>query len=167
MKYFLLTIKHKYFVFIAGLGLKVSLWRLIWHDFSKFSWKELPHYQRQFFGKADNPKGFINAWLHHQNTNDHHWEYWIPRSGHTRCDPPYENNKPIPMSEPAVREMIADWLGASRAYGGKWPNSKEWYWLEQNLWKIWPNLHLETQLIIKNVFREIGFDSLLNKVLST
>ena len=167
MKYFLLTIKHKYFVFIAGLGLKVSLWRLIWHDFSKFSFCELPHYNKQFFGKANDPKGFIKAWLHHQNNNDHHWEYWIPRSGHNRCDPPYENNKPIPMSEPAVREMIADWLGASRAYGGKWPNSDKWDWLEKNLWKVWPNLHLETQLIIKNVFREIGFDSLLNKVLST
>jgi len=32
MKYFILTLKHKWFVFLAGLKTKAPLWRLIIHD---------------------------------------------------------------------------------------------------------------------------------------
>jgi hypothetical protein len=75
VKYFWLTLKHKWFVFISGLKLGVPIWRLIKHDWTKFLPSELPHYQRQFFGAADDPRGYIKCWLHHQNSNDHHWEY--------------------------------------------------------------------------------------------
>jgi len=61
MKYFILTLKHKWFVFLAGLKIGVSKWQLIKHDLSKFSISELPHYQRQFFGKADDPRGFVEC----------------------------------------------------------------------------------------------------------
>ena len=50
MKYFWLTIKHKWFVFLAGLKIGAPLWRLITHDMSKLSWREFKHYQRQFYG---------------------------------------------------------------------------------------------------------------------
>ena len=97
MRYFWLTVKHRWFVLLAGLRVGCPLWRLLTHDLSKFGWSELRHYQRRFFGKADRPEQFIRCWLHHQNHNDHHWEYWIPRSGHNRCTPPYPDNQPIPM----------------------------------------------------------------------
>lgn len=136
MKYFILTIKHKWFVFWAGLKLKAPIWLLITHDLSKFRLSELPHYQRQFFGKGDDPAGFISCWLRHQNRNKHHWEYWIPRTGHNRCEPPYKDNEPIPMPDKYIKEMIADWIGASRAYEGKWPKKENWNWLKNNLDKI-------------------------------
>jgi len=156
MKYFWLTVKHKLFVFRAGLKIGVPLWRLIIHDWTKFLPCELPHYQRQFFGAADDPLGFISAWIHHQNHNPHHWEYWIPRSGHFKCDPPYENNKPIPMPDWAIREMIADWMGASRAYNGKWPHGSEWEWWDKNAMKIQGNVHPSTwdricEIVCENV----------------
>ncbi len=142
MRYFWLTVKHKWFVLLAGLRLRVPLWRLLTHDLSKFLPSELPHYQRQFFGRADDPSGFSVCWLRHQNRNDHHWEYWIPRTGHNRCDPPFKDNEPIPMTDYAAREMIADWMGAGRAYEGNWPDIHNWTWFNKNRDKM--RLHKTT-----------------------
>lgn len=154
LKYFYLTIKHKIFVFKAGLKTKAPLWRLIIHDWTKFMPSELPHYGRQFFGKADDAEGFIHCWVKHQNRHPHHWEYWIPRTGHNRCVPPYPDNMPIPMPMWAVREMIADWLGAGRAYEGQWPDLCEWTWLIKNRGKM--RLHQLTQTRIDLVIEEIS-----------
>ncbi len=156
MKYLWLTIKHKWFVFLAGKKTGCSLWRRITHDLSKLSPAELPHYQRQFFGKADDPRGFIRCWIHHQNHNDHHWEYWIPRTGHNRCVPPYPDGKPVPMSLACIREMVADWLGASRAYGGKWPTKEEYPWFDENWDQIAKQLHPATKQAVMGVLEEIG-----------
>lgn len=136
MNYFWLTLKHKWFVFLAGLKIKTPLHLLLLHDLSKFSYSEYRHYQRQFFGSGSN--NFIEAWVHHQNHNPHHWEYWIPRTAHN-----YPKNKPIPMPWKYVREMIADWMGASRAYTGVWPEKDNWPWYEQNYKKL--RLHLVTR----------------------
>lgn len=141
MKYLILTLKHKWFVFLAGLRTGCPIWRLITHDLSKFLPSELPHYQRQFFGAKDQPYEFIKCWLKHQNRNDHHWEYWIPRTGHSRCIPPYADNEPIYMPFEACQEMVADWMGAGRAYEGKWPDVNNWTWWKENINKIAMNMH--------------------------
>ena len=57
LKYIWLTVKHKVFVFRAGLRTKAPLWRLIIHDWSKFTPSEAPHYGRQFFGDKSDPEG--------------------------------------------------------------------------------------------------------------
>lgn len=155
MKYFWLTLKHKWFVFLAGLKTKAPLWRLVIHDWTKFTPWELPHYQRQFFGKADDPEGFMRCWLHHQNHNPHHWEYWVPRTVHAKCPKAFLDNKPIPMPEWAVREMVADWLGASRAYEGVWPQPGKWPWFEKNIFKI--RVHPETLESIFKVLQALGW----------
>lgn len=113
-------------------------YRLLKHDLSKFSWKELPHYARQFCGDKSDQPSFMRAWLHHQNSNDHHWEYWINRSVYHKdkgdCDT-------IDMSDAAIREMIADWLAASRAYSGFWPASLDkWTWYQDK----WNKIHLSS-----------------------
>jgi len=154
MNYLLLTIKHKWFVFIAGMKTNAPLWRLLIHDWSKFLPSELPHYQRQFFGKADDPLGFITCWTKHQNRHGHHWEYWIPRTGHNRCNPPYKDNEPIPMPLWAVKEMVADWMGASRAYEGKWPGKNGWPWYEKNRDRI--RLNILTQIELNTLLHKIG-----------
>lgn len=157
MKYALLTIKHKWFVFRAGLRTRAPIWRLLIHDWTKFLPAELPNYQRQFFGKADDPLGFTRAWIHHQNLNPHHWEYWIPRTGHTRGTRPFYDNVPVPMPEWAIREMVADWLGASRAYEGQWPMPGEWPWFERSFQKI--KVHPETHARLVEMLKEMGFTS--------
>ena len=155
LKYAWLTIKHKYFVFLAGRKTKVCLWDLLTHDLSKLTPAELPHYGRQFFGDKSDPYGFIMCWLHHQNRNRHHWEYFIPRTGHNRCTPPYPDGVPVPMPERYVREMVADWMGASRAYGGKWPVKGEWKWFEQNHAEIEKGVSPATWALVMQVLKEV------------
>ncbi len=154
MRYFFLTLRHKWFVFVAGLGVGAPLWRLLIHDWTKFLPCELPHYQRQFFGDADRPCEFIAAWVHHQNSHGHHWEYWIPRTGHNRCEPPYPDNEPIPMPWWAVEEMVADWLGASRAYEGRWPDLDDWVWLKEHSSSL--RLHVGTAARLAFVLKRVG-----------
>jgi len=143
MQYTWLTIKHRFFVFLACRRVGgISLWAALIHDLSKFTPAELPHYQRQFFGDKGDPQGFARAWLHHQNLNPHHWEYWIPRSGHMRGD---DSTEPIEMPEPFLREMVADWMGAGRAYTGSWDMRE---WLTKNLPKIRLNPITRRRLMI-------------------
>lgn len=131
LRYLWLTIRHKYFVFKVGLQIECPLWRLMIHDWTKFLPCELPHYGRQFFGSEDDSYNFNKAWLHHQNLNDHHWEWWISRTMHNKSQ--RTDTGMLYMSEEAIKEMVADWLGASRAYEGKWPESFEsWEWYQKN-----------------------------------
>ncbi len=164
LKYLWLTTKHKAFVFRAGLKTGAPVWRLIIHDWSKFTPSEAPHYGRQFFGDQSDPLGFTMAWNHHQKINPHHWEYWIPLTGHNRGG--FKDLEPLPMPYWAVREMVADWYGASRAYGGSWPYGgkflMDWEWFNQNWFEIRNRMHPETQQRVLNVlsfqFAEDVFD---------
>ncbi len=153
MSYLLLTIKHKWFVLLAGLKVGVPVWQLLIHDWTKFLPWNLCEYQEQFFGDKSRSEGFINAWLRHQNSHPHHWEYWIPRTGHNRCEPPYKDNEPLAMPEKFVCEMVADWMGASRAYEGKWPDINNWDWMKQNYSKM--NLHPVTDVRIGDVIMKL------------
>lgn len=145
------TLAHKFFVFRAGLRTKAPLWRLVIHDWTKFSPSEAPHYGRRHYGAADDILGFVYAWNHHSKANPHHWEYWIPLTAHRLS--PVKAGTPLPMPEWAVREMVADWLGASRAYEGFWPRSlEEWEWLHGARPSM--RLHDDTQRTIDAVLAE-------------
>lgn len=161
MQYLILTLKHKIYVYRIGRLLGLGRLQLLLHDWTKLTPMELPHYQRQFFGDKGDPAGFIKAWTHHQNSNRHHWEYWIPRTGHNRCDPPYLDNVPIQMPEKYVREMIADWMGAGKAYNGAWPNPWDWKWFENSWHSIRERLHPDTQHLVLKIVDELG--ELMNK----
>lgn len=146
LKYIWLTIKHKAFVFRAGIKTGAPIWRLLIHDWTKFTPSEAPHYGRQFFGDGGDPLGFAQAWNHHQKHNPHHWEYWFPITGHDRGG--YPGMEPLPMPDWAVKEMVADWYGASRAYEGSWPYDRplhEWRWFTENFPKIRKQMHPATQ----------------------
>jgi hypothetical protein len=138
-------------VFWASLSLGLSLWRAIKHDSSKFTRAELPHYQRQFYGDKGDPEGFAVAWLHHQNHNDHHWEYWITRSDHSHGRNSAADGC-LPMPQECVREMIADWLGASRTYTNSWDVTD---WLKKNLAKM--RLHPRTYELIHLELNRLGY----------
>ena len=145
LRYAWLTLKHKWFVFRAGLKTGAPLWLLLIHDLSKFTPAELPHYARAFFGSKDDPEGFARAWNHHQKSNRHHWEYWIPATAHDRNSGRQSPGRPLAMPDKYVREMVADWLGASRAYDGKWPESFEgWAWFQKDFYSR-INLHPHTR----------------------
>lgn len=125
-KYFKYLMKHKYFVFIAGIKIGAPLWRLIIHDWSKFMPIEWFAYVETFYGKyeyKDRPsklvKAFDRAWLHHQHYNPHHYQHWILRNDDG-------TSKALVIPDKFVKEMVADWAGAGRAITGKW-EVLDWY----------------------------------------
>lgn len=151
-KYVFATIKHKWYVLRANGKMpkkyRVSLYRALIHDWSKFTLSEAPHYGRSFFGDRKDPDGFQRAWLHHANTNPHHWQYWI-----------LETNKILPMPKKFANEMVVDWMGAGRAYAGSWDMSG---WLVNNLNKI--ELEESTREYVYEVLSELGYDKVLERV---
>lgn len=122
------TLRHKWFVLRAGLRLHVPIWRLIIHDWTKFTPAEWGPYARFFFTGAKSTKNggaekvataeFDRAWNHHQKKNDHHWEFWlrIGKKGELLA---------LPMPDTARREMLADWKGAGLARN--MPDTAGWY----------------------------------------
>ena len=150
MRYLIATIKHKWWVFIAGIRLGgIPLLRLLIHDWSKFTWAELPHYNRRFHGANNDPLGFAMAWNHHECHNPHHWGYWIARSGKF-------TGQCLPMPRSYAREMVADWLGAERAYGSSWDMTK---WLTANLPRI--RLHQASRAHVYEALTELGYGNLI------
>lgn len=52
------------------------------HDMSKLSAEEFTQYRRHFFPCASESKdarAFKNAWEHHKQHNEHHWQTWTDR----------------------------------------------------------------------------------------
>jgi hypothetical protein len=160
--YFLKILEHKWFVFRGGLLVKgIPLWRLIIHDWSKFSVWEFPRYARNFYGDYSKSavdretitEEFAVGWLHHENLNPHHAGYWIPRTGQFAGEPLY-------MPKTFVREMVADHLGASRAYTGSWNMTR---WMTDNLNRIMEHMHPESVEYLYEVFYEIGYQRVGDK----
>lgn len=156
MKYFWATIKHKWCVFLASFKTGLPLWRALIHDLSKFTRSELRHYDRQFFGDKGDLRGFAVAWLHHYHCNDHHWEHWIVESIHSHSSPTRDGcivDNCLAMPQVCVKEMITDWLGASKAYTGTWGMSE---WLERSLPKM--RLHPDTRDSVYHELYLLGYD---------
>lgn len=142
LKYLSYVARHKWFVLVAGLKVKAPLWRLLIHDWSKFSRAEWGPYVRKFYGSGDPLDvllAFDKAWLHHQHRNPHHWQSWLLREDEG-------NVIPLRMPEALAREMVADWMGAGRAITGKW-DVADWYSL--NSGKI--TLHPETRAYVERL----------------
>lgn len=150
IKYFFKIWQHKYYVFVAGMYMKVSLFRLIKHDFSKFLPSEFVGYYEKFYSKSKNGKKFPMSWRLHYSRNDHHWEYWLIIKGLTNSGEIEVEASEMP--EPAVREMVADWLGASRSYEGEWPQIDSWKWYKENKDRI--IVHPNTQNLIDTLLEE-------------
>lgn len=142
LRYLKNLMKHKWFVFVAGRKTGVGLVQLIIHDASKFTRAEWGPYVRRFgmgragqMDKADDPKEFMAAWRHHWQQNPHHWEFWLL------------NGEPQRMPEEYVREMVADWMGAGRAYTGRWEVA-EWYEKNKERIKLHPGTRVWVEALI-------------------
>lgn len=169
LKYFWSLLRHKYFVFVAGMKLGgIGFWRLILHDASKYSLKEFLPYARQFFGsypswKEDNllvrfpsytgltkesvKNDFDVAWNYHQKRNPHHFQMWILINDEDRT-------YPLPMPKVYIREMVADWLGASMAYTGSWVMVN---WMNRNLNNYADKMHQDTINYLWEVLHDLGY----------
>lgn len=142
LKYLWYVLRHKFYVgvFCIKMGLYAQG---MWHDMHKLRRFPFIAYANHFYGnrngrtlQGDSATGyskpvktddleFDRAWLFHQKTQKHHWQFWVllEDSG---------NVKLLPMDECYWREMVADWYGASIATGVSTfknykENTKKWY----------------------------------------
>jgi len=112
-------IEHKKNVGLACLQMGMPF-HAITHDLSKFRPSELIPYAKFFYAKDrtnsykksdEDDLNFQEGWNHHQKRNKHHWNYWVSvtRKG---------MYVPVEMPIKHVKQMIADWNGMSRKFGG-------------------------------------------------
>lgn len=135
------VVRHKWFVFRAGLKVRAPLWRLVIHDWSKMTPAEWGPYVRTFYDKERAREGeFDRAWLHHQHRNPHHWQHWLLRED----DGPL---KALPMPDGLVREMVADWMGAGRAITGRW-DVASWYERSNGKMVLHPDVRARVETLI-------------------
>lgn len=116
--YFKYVVEHKKNVAIECFKMWLYI-HAFTHDLSKFLPSEYKAYAEKFFSgdyaykyfEVEN--NFEKAWLFHQHRNKHHWDYWV-------------NSKNIPIEMPLkyVKQMVADWNGMSRKFGG---STKEYF----------------------------------------
>ena len=158
LRYASYVVRHKWFVFRAGLKTGAPLWRLLIHDWSKLTPAEWGPYVQTFYGpKIPNPgttaevaerearrAAFDKAWLHHQHRNPHHWQHWLLQEDDGDL-------KTLEMPCGLAREMVADWMGAGRAITGRWEVAT---WYEANRHKI--RLHPETAFQVERLIAHTG-----------
>ena len=145
--------RHRVALWKAGRKLGVSTRRLLAHDNSKFHPIEFSQYVARFELEKYDENKWQKAWKHHWQHNDHHIEYWQekdlyfswehggPTKKHYTEHPEIigqrtkEEWPEVWMPDNAIREMVADWMAASYAYSGYWPEAGSWEWGNKNLVK--------------------------------
>lgn len=130
------------------IGVDEDLLRI--HDASKWSREEFDGYALHFCGSGQ-PEMFSRAWLHHIHANPHHWQHWLFPDDFSPKDSKVENGA-IEMPVCYTLEMIADWMGSSKAYTGSWDMTD---WLCKNMKRI--RLHSKTIAVVRNVLDAEGY----------
>jgi hypothetical protein len=121
LKYLLYVLEHKKNVLIECWKDGLYLHGII-HDWSKFRPSEFLPCAR-FFQRKDRTKtykqsdeddiDFQTGWNLHQKRNKHHWNYWVSVTRKNEI-------VSLPMPEKYIKQMICDWKGMARKFGGTW-----------------------------------------------
>lgn len=148
LRYLWYVLRHKWYVFYAGVRLGgIPLWRLLIHDWTKFTRAEWSAYVHTFYA-ADGSKqykptpAFNDAWEHHYTHNPHHWNYWLVADGAGGMSANW-------MMKTYAREMVADWYGAGMVINGK-PEVETWYLANKDKMQI----HDSTRFYVTQVIKE-------------
>lgn len=103
------------------------------HDNSKYEDIEYSAYLDHWYPSSDrtetqlslNDDAYDYAWLHHQRSNSHHWQYWIL----VRDTPRSEDggrHLPLAMDLPSICEMLCDW-SSFQFLGDPTSTANQWY----------------------------------------
>ncbi|MDP3645939.1 MAG: DUF5662 family protein [bacterium] len=131
---------HKWWILFYEIKIGgIPLWRLIVHDWTKFSRAEFkPRFRYQIQKVIGKESAEWKACVdHHHRHNAHHWQYWV------------RNGIAQPIPETYVREMIVDWLAADKTYCDGITS-----WLREEFPKM--NLHQETVQLMKSILVSQG-----------
>jgi len=114
-------LRHKWYVFIECCRLGIPLQGLL-HDLSKFRPVEFVSSAVYFQGDRSPVEaeaevfGYSYAWRHHKGFNLHHWQWYVDFAGFDEDGSYRLSVAPIP--DRYIKEMLADMIGAGKAYGG-------------------------------------------------
>lgn len=148
INYFWYLAKHKWYVLIAGLKLKVPLWQLLIHDYTKLFPSILRAYSdSQVYGynyknwPEEARNRFDWASLQHTRWEKHHFQNYIVifDSG---CQ------KALEIPDNYLRELVADWNSAGKAKTGKW-DAKPWYYKNPNRFLLHPNTRRKLEELLE------------------
>ena len=151
LRYLWYVLRHKFFVLLECLHYRIPFAGVI-HDWQKFTPTEWGPYVRTFYGPykydqrpRDLVDAFDRAWLHHQHLGPHHWQHYILREDDGAT-------KVLEMPHRYRKEMLADWIGAGRAYGN--PDTAGWY--AKNREKI--RLDSDTRVALESLMYDLFGD---------
>lgn len=142
--------EHIAYVQEAGRKLGLPNEQLDIHDKSKWEEPEFSGYALHFKGGGA-PDKFAVAWIHHIHYNPHHWQHWIFPDNYTPNGSNVENGV-IEMPEKYALEMVADWMGASKAYTGSWDMAD---WLSKNISRV--IVHSKTAEYLRGILDHLGY----------
>lgn len=93
------------------------------HDESKYDAIEFEPYATHFYGNKNeaSEREYQLAWLHHQKTNKHHWQYWLVISDKGEM-------RPQDMDIEYVIEMLCDW----HSFSARDKSSTAYAWYSEN-----------------------------------
>lgn len=147
------TLLHKWYVFLACHTLGIT-WSGIVHDLDKFLPNRFIPYANHFYNKDGTRCAELNqddavynyAWLLHQKANKHHWEWWVllGRRPHSYTV--------LPMYNDSVKEMLADWYGASKAKGHN--DFLEWWEVNQHKISLHPDTRKQIEEYVSVIARK-------------
>ena len=148
--------KHRFKVFCLCCRVGIP-WRGLVHDLSKYSpiefWESARYYDKGNFSPirtCKKVKGYSNAWIHHKNSNRHHYEYW------------YDYNAPTPSPIIPFKyflEMICDSFAAGMTYQGKnWDQHYQFtYWSRV---KDQSRMHPKMRDLLERVYKDVDKEGL-------
>lgn len=148
IKYFRYLIRHKFYLFVVGLKLKVPIWQLIVHDYSKLFPSILKPYANSVeygYNYKNWPQkakdDFDLGCLRHFRIEKHHFQAWVlfHDSG---C------LKALEIPDNYLRELLADWLSAGKAKTGKW-EAKSWYSQRKDKIILHPNTRRKLEELLE------------------
>lgn len=157
---------HKWHVLRVGVLVvgNIPLWRLVVHDWSKFSFVEFVYYAQYKYEiryksqEQRYKRRWAAAWLHHLHHNPHHPEHWLLSWG---GDPDFYDDlgesaarfvTVLPMPEIYVREMVVDFIATSKERTGSYDISK---WVNTHVPEM--QLHQDTITRFNGVMCELGY----------
>lgn len=138
----------------AGIKLGLKEEQLDTHDLSKFSQSEFGAYAKHFQGGGA-PQEFAEAWLHHLHFNEHHWQHFMFPDEFSPAGTNIRRGV-MPMPEKFALEMVADWMGAGKAYTDSDDMTD---WLLKNVPRI--TLHQKTAEFVTKTLDDLGYTDVM------
>lgn len=111
------------------------------HDRSKYDDIEFIPYLNHYYPHPDYPddaESYDMAWLHHQKSNPHHWQYYVLIKDSGKI-------QPLDMPFDSIVEMLCDW----HSFSYKDPTSTGYAWYKDNQHKM--ILSTNTQKIVNDL----------------